>query len=204
MAQCVAGWMSHAGVLSVATLGEILGLSASDVEKAMLRLEASGSALRGSFTGSAETEWCDRRLLARIHKMTLGELRSQIQPATASQFMRWLLRWQHVAPGTQVLGEHGTLEVLKQLQGYEAPANAWERQIFARRVANYDPEVLDRLCLTGAVGWGRLSPHPATFAEPTLVNRRVIPTSVAPVAFFVREDSEWMIQQGAGNDSDAQ
>jgi ATP-dependent Lhr-like helicase len=202
VAQCVAGWMSHAGVLSVATLGEILGLSASDVEKAVLRLEASGSALRGSFTGGSETEWCDRRLLARIHKMTLGGLRSQIQPATASQFMRWLLRWQRVAPSTQVLGEHGTLEVLKQLQGFEAPANAWERQILARRVAHYDPEVLDRLCLTGAVGWGRLSPHPATLAAPALVNRRVIPTSVAPVAFFVREDSEWMIQQGAGNDSE--
>jgi ATP-dependent helicase Lhr and Lhr-like helicase len=202
LAQSVAGWMSHAGVVSVATLSEILGLSASDIEKAMLRLEASGSALRGSFTSSAETEWCDRRLLARIHKMTLGELRSQIQPATASQFMRWLLRWQHVARRTQVLGEHGTLEVLKQLQGFEAPANAWERQILARRVANYDPGVLDRLCLTGAVGWGRLSPHPATLAEPALANRRVIPTSVAPVAFFVREDSEWMIQHRAGDDVD--
>ncbi|MGB9067483.1 MAG: DEAD/DEAH box helicase [Candidatus Acidiferrales bacterium] len=202
VAQSVAGWMSHAGVLSVATLGEILGLSASDIEKAMLRLEASGSALRGSFTGGSETEWCDRRLLARIHKMTLGGLRSQVQPATASQFMRWLLRWQRVAPNTQVLGEQGTLEVLKQLQGFEAPANAWERQILARRVAHYDPEVLDRLCLTGAVGWGRLSPHPATLAAPALVNRRVIPTSVAPVAFFVREDSEWMIQQGAENDSE--
>ena len=68
--------------------------------------------------------------------------------------MRWLLRWQHVTPDTQVLGEHGTLEVLKQLQGFEAPANAWERQILARRIANYDPEMLDRLCLGGAAGWG--------------------------------------------------
>jgi ATP-dependent Lhr-like helicase len=209
VAQCVTGWMSHAGVVSVAGLSEILGLPASEIEKAILRLEAGGSALRGNFTGAAETEWCDRRLLARIHKMTLGELRSQIQPATASQFMRWLLRWQHVAPSTQVLGEHGTLEVLKQLQGFEAPANAWERQILARRVANYDPEVLDRLCLTGAVGWGRLSPHPATLAEPKsaqpkLANRRVIPTSVAPVAFFVREDSEWMIQHRADDSADAE
>jgi ATP-dependent helicase Lhr and Lhr-like helicase len=226
VAQCVTGWMSHAGIVSVAGLSEILGLPASEIDKAMLRLEASGSALRGNFTGAAETEWCDRRLLARIHKMTLGELRSQIQPATASQFMRWLLRWQHVAPGTRVLGEHGTLEVLKQLQGFEAPANAWERQILSRRIANYDPEALDRLCLTGAVGWGRLSPHPATvaepklaepksaepklrepkspeptLAEPKLVNRRVIPSSVAPVAFFVREDSEWMIQHRAGDDA---
>jgi ATP-dependent helicase Lhr and Lhr-like helicase len=201
-AACVAGWMSHVGVVSISTLSELLGLSAGDIERAMLQLEAGGSALRGVFTGGAETEWCNRRLLARIHKMTLGELRSQIQPAAASQFMRWLLRWQHVAPNTQVLGEHGALEALKQLQGFEAPANAWERQILARRVANYDPELLDRLCLTGVVGWGRLSPHPAMRAEPTLANRRVIPTSVAPVAFFVREDSEWMIQHRAGNDTD--
>ena len=89
---------------------------------------------------SPETEWCDRRLLARIHRLTVGELRKQIQPVTPAQFMRWLLRWQHVAPSTQLLGERGTLEVLRQLQGYEAPANAWERQILARRIADYDPE----------------------------------------------------------------
>ena len=203
VATCITGWISHAGVVTIAGLSEILGLSESDVNKAMLRLEASGSALRGNFTGTQDTEWCERRLLARIHRLTLGELRSQIQPASASQFMRWLLRWQHVAPGTQVLGEHGTLEVLKQLQGFEAPANSWERQIFARRIANYDPAVLDRLCLAGAVGWGRLSPHPATLAEPTLANRRVIPTSVAPIAFFVREDSEWMIPHHAADDAGA-
>jgi ATP-dependent helicase Lhr and Lhr-like helicase len=203
VAQCVAGWMAHAGVVSAATLSEILGLSAGDIDKAMLRLEAAGSALRGNFTRSSETEWCDRRLLARIHRLTLGELRSQIQPASASQFMRWLLRWQHVAPGTQVLGEHGTLETLKQLQGFEAPANAWERQILARRIANYDPEVLDRLCLGGAAGWGRLSPHPATLAEPALANRRVIPTSVAPISFFVREDADWMIPHRAGEEQGA-
>jgi ATP-dependent helicase Lhr and Lhr-like helicase len=204
VAQCVTGWMSHAGVVSVAALSEILGLSASEIDKAMLRLETSGSALRGNFTGAAETEWCDRGLLARIHRLTLRELRSHIQPASASQFMRWLLRWQHVAPGAQMLGERGTLEVLKQLQGFEAPANSWERQILARRVANYDPAVLDQLCLTGAVGWGRLSPHPATLAEPTLANRRVIPTSVAPIAFFVREDADWMIQHRAGEEQNAQ
>jgi ATP-dependent Lhr-like helicase len=107
--------------------------------------------------------------------------------------MRWLLRWQHVAPGTQLLSERGMLEALQQLQGFEAPARAWERQILARRVAGYDPHVLDRLCLTGAVGWGRLSPHPATLEAVTSEGRRVIPTSVAPITFFVREDAEWMI-----------
>jgi len=121
--------------------------------------------LRGRFTGRNETEWCERRLLARIHRLTLGALRKEIEPVTAAQFMRWLLRWQHVAPGTQLLGERGTLEALQQLQGFEAPANVWEPQILARRVAGYEPNVLDQLCLTGVVGWGRLSPHPATLED---------------------------------------
>ncbi len=76
--------------------------------------------------------------------------------------MNWLLRWQHLAPGTQVRGEHGTLEVIRQLQGFEIPASAWERFVLARRITEYDPAHLDQLCLAGAVGWGRLSPHPAT------------------------------------------
>jgi ATP-dependent Lhr-like helicase len=124
-------------------------------------------------------------------------LRKQIEPVTASQFMRWLLRWQHVAPGAQVSGERGTLEVLQQLQGFEIPANAWERQVLARRITDYDPKWLDQLCLTGSVGWGRLSPHPATLesggmADPDGRQRRVIPTSVAPITFFVREEADWM------------
>jgi ATP-dependent Lhr-like helicase len=194
---CVTGWMGHVGPTTSSALGTFLGIDPREIDKTFLRLEASGSILRGHFTNATaeETEWCDRRLLARIHRLTLGTLRSQIQPATAAQFMRWLLRWQHVAPSTQVLGERGTLEILHQLQGFEAPANSWERQILGRRIANYDPKVLDQLCLTGAVGWGRLSPHPATFENQNSINRRVIPSSVAPIAFFVREDAEWMISR---------
>ncbi len=79
------------------------------------------------------------------------------------------------------------------MQGFEAPANSWERQILARRVADYDPKVLDHLCLTGAVGWGRVSPHPATLETVSAERRRVVPTSVAPITFFVREDADWMI-----------
>ncbi len=204
----VSGWMSHIGPATASQLGGLLGLPASDVDKALLRMEASGTVLRGNFTGAAgtragapapheeETEWCERRLLARIHRLTLGTLRKQIEPVTPAQFMRWLIRWQHAEPGSQVSGERGTLEVLQQLQGFEIPANAWERQILVRRVADYDPKWLDQLCLTGAVGWGRLSPHPATLESGGTGDaprqRRVIPTSVAPITFFVREEADWM------------
>src|SRR5262249_44117151 len=130
-------------------------------------------------------------VLARIDRVTVGMVRKEIEPVTAAQFMRWLLRWQHVAPGAQSVGERGTLEVLQQLQGFEVPANAWERQLLSRRVTDYDPKWLDQLCLTGAVGGGRLSPHPATLESSgspdgsTARQRGVIPTSVAPVTFFL-------------------
>ena len=230
----VMGWMSAVGPTTASQLGNLLRLPALEIEKGLLRMEASGTVLRGQFTGAAasragapstnaqggsaphnhahepEIEWCERRLLARIHRLTVGMLRKQIEPVTAAAFMRWLMRWQHVAPGTQVAGERGTMEVLQQLQGFEIPANAWERQVLARRIVDYDPQWLDQLCLTGAVGWGRLSPHPATLDSGSAMNvsadsssprqRRVIPTSVAPITFFVREEADWMIPRHAAGD----
>jgi ATP-dependent helicase Lhr and Lhr-like helicase len=190
----VAGWMEHCGPVTPRAFAEVLGLLQADIDKALLRIEGTGAVLRGKFTdvSGRETEWCGRRLLARIHRLTLGRLRREIEPVTAAQFLRWLFRWQHVARGTQLAGERGTLEALRQLQGYEAPANAWEHQVLARRVIGYDPKKLDQLCLSGAVGWGRFSPHPAMLAEATARGRRVTPSSVAPITFFVREDGEWM------------
>jgi ATP-dependent helicase Lhr and Lhr-like helicase len=193
------GWLSHIGPCSPSDLASIFALAEAEIEKGLLRLEASGTILQGRFTDHAagQTEWCDRRLLARIHRLTVGKLRSEVQPVNAAQFMRWLLRWQHVASGTQGFGERGTLEALRQLQGFEAPSNAWERHILRTRVANYDPKVLDRLCLTGAVGWGRLSPHPAILRNGPDGGRRAAPTSAAPITFFVREDADWMGAQCA-------
>src|SRR5437763_2603678 len=193
----VNGWMQHIGPATAASLAATLGLDSSDIEKALLRLEAAGSVLRGQFENRVSQlpiEFCDRRLLARIHRLTLGRLRKQIEPVATAQFMRWLLRWQHLEPGSQLAGERGLLEVLRQMQGFEIPANAWERHILAPRLRDYDPKLLDQLCLTGAVGWGRLSPHPATL-EPTGEGdgqRRVIPTKVAPIPFFVREHADWL------------
>jgi ATP-dependent Lhr-like helicase len=211
IATVVHGWLTHVGPTTASGLAGRLGLVTADIDQALLSLEAAGSVLRGYFTRpesrhAGPLEWCERRLLARIHRLTIGELRRAIAPVTAAEFMRWLFDWQHVSPGSQATGERGTLEVLHQLQGFEAPANAWEPALLARRIARYDPAVLDRLCLTGAVGWGRLSPHPATLeAGPAAIRggasageagglqtRRVMPTSVAPITFFVRDDADWM------------
>lgn len=189
------GWLLHLGPTSAAELSQLLAIKQSEIENALLQLETSGFILRGHFRYNDTNiiEWCERRLLARIHRLTLGRLRKEIEPVTAAQFMRWLLRWQHVAPNTQLRGEHGLLEIIKQLQGFEMPANAWEQDIFAKRIKDYDKEMLDHLCLTGVIGWGRFSPHPATLQEETeSKRRRVMPTSVAPITFFVRDEAEWM------------
>jgi ATP-dependent Lhr-like helicase len=191
--QMVSGWLAHAGPVSAHGLSATLGISGRDIDAALLRIEATGAALRGQFTEQkVHLEWCDRRLLARIHRLTVATLRKQIEPVTPAQFLRWLLRWQHVAQGSQLAGERGVLEALHQLQGFEIPANAWERQVLARRVREYDATALDQLCLTGAIGWGRLSPHPATIEPSEGHGRRVIPTSVAPITFFVRDECDWM------------
>jgi ATP-dependent Lhr-like helicase len=203
----VKGWIAHSGPETTNLLSNLLKVPSSEIEKAFLHLESSGVVLRGKFASVGldeiavgSTEWCERRLLARIHRLTLGRLRKEIQSVTPAQFMNWLLSWQHVAPGTQLLGERGMLEAIRQMQGFEAPANSWERQILRRRIADFDPKVLDQLCLTGAVGWGRLSPHPATLKALAEGKRRVIPTSVAPITFFVREEADWMIPRRESTD----
>jgi ATP-dependent Lhr-like helicase len=190
----ITGWLAHLGPVTASGLTKILHLPTPEIENTLLRIESTGLVLRGNFEkiGSDEIQWSERRLLARIHRLTLGSLRKQIEPVTAAIFMRWLFRWQHVAPGSQTRDEHGTLEVLRQLQGFEIPASAWEHQVLERRISNYDPKLLDQLCLTGAVGWGRLSPHPAMLEDSSGSGRRMVPTSVAPITFFVRDEAEWL------------
>jgi ATP-dependent helicase Lhr and Lhr-like helicase len=139
-----------------------------------------------------QIQWSERRLLQRIHKRTIHTLRKQIEPVEPAQYMDWLLRWQHLAPQTQLTGEEGVLDALRKLEGFEAPAIEWERTLLPQRVANYDPRALDTLCMAGVVGWGRISPHPAFLSPEGGAPRRVIPTSMAPITFFLREDAHWM------------
>jgi ATP-dependent Lhr-like helicase len=160
-------------------------------------MEMQGLLMRGAFeyptiTEDQDIEWCERRILQRIHRRTMSTLRKQIEAVTPAIYMRWLLNWQHLAPQTQLSGEEGVLEALHQLEGFEAPAIEWERTLLPARVANYDPRWLDALCLSGAVGWGRISPHPAWSAGDGTAPRRVIPTNAAPITFYVRETADWL------------
>ena len=138
-------------------------------------------------------------MLARIHRLTLGRLRREIEPVNARDFMRFLYHWQHVKPGTQLHGPDGVLHIVKQLQGYEISAAAWEGEVLRRRVGKYAPELLDQLCISGEVVWGRLSPHPAFDDQERMsaTARRVRPTRSAPVALFLRDDASWLLEAAA-------
>jgi len=188
----VRGWMESLGPTTVSTLANTLAFAADEIEAALFKLESEGQVMRGRFTPSlaeGQIEWCNRRVLARIHRLTLGQLRREIEPVTAAQFQSFLFRWQHLVPGSGLHGVDGTLQIIRQLQGYEISAAAWEPDVLARRIVRYEPEFLDQLCLSGEVMWARLSPHPAfESAEP----RRVRPTRVAPIAVFLREDAGWL------------
>ena len=202
----VLGWMESIGPTTGGELAARLHLAVNQVEHALLRLESQGQVLRGQFrpraarstqdsalSGAGASEWCHRRLLARIHRLTIGRLRKEIEPVTAAEFMSFLLRWQHVAPGARLHGEAGLSDVIAQLAGFEAAASAWEPQLLGARLAKYEPEYLDRLCLSGAVSWGRLSPHPRLAQGSDLDRRRIVPTSVAPIGIFPREESEGLM-----------
>ena len=129
-----------------------------DVETALAALESEGVVLRGRFTpGSTVLEWCERRLLARIHRYTLNRLRAEIEPVSSADFLRFLLIWQRVEPDERAAGLEGLAAVIEQLDGYEVPAGAWETEVLGARCAEYDPALLDILSLTGRAGWGRLS-----------------------------------------------
>ncbi len=188
----VRGWMESLGPVTVASLAGTLAFPVDEIEAALLKLESEGQVMRGRFNPplpEGQTEWCNRRILARIHRLTLGQLRKEIEPVTAAQFHSSLFQWQHLMPRSRLHGADGTLQIIKQLQGYEISAAAWEPEVLSRRVVRYDPEFLDQLCLSGEVMWARLSPHPAFEAlEP----RRVRPTRTAPIAIFLREDADWL------------
>ena len=189
------GWLDSIGPVTAPALASRLAFRMVEVERALAELEAQGQILRGQFTpGVKELEWCNRRILARIHRATLGRLRREIEPVSSADLFRFYCRWQHVAPGSQLHGEDGLLQIVRQMQGYELPAAAWESEILPRRMAGYDPALLDRVCLSGEVMWGRLSPRSIGASK-----RPARPTRVAPVTFFLREDAQWLLAAGGGS-----
>ena len=177
--------LDHRGPVTASALATELGLPADEVLGALLALETDGAILRGKFTSGAPApvttaraaiaaaddnlyalEWCNRRVLARIHRLTLARLRKEIEPVSAAALMRFLLRWQRAAKHTQLIGADGLARVIEQLQGFETASGAWEREVLPARLYGYDPTWLDQLCMAGQIVWCRLSPRKSIVEAP--------------------------------------
>ncbi|MDP2703548.1 MAG: hypothetical protein Q8P98_15910, partial [Candidatus Rokubacteria bacterium] len=196
------------GPTTAAALAEPFGLSVASVNSALGRVEADGGVLRGRFTSNLTPapdaiatpdaiQWCDRRLLARIHRRTLDRLRREIEPVSAADLMRFLFAWQHVKPGLQLHGRDGLGKIIEQLEGFELAAAGWEREVLPARVARYEPAWLDELCLSGEIAWGRLERHPST----RHAGRRL--SGTVPITLLRRQNLAWLLEPRDGTDEEA-
>ena len=194
LVELLRGRLEALGPVTGDSLARSLGLPLKEIEPALTALEGDGFAMRGRFTpGAASTEWCDRRLLARIHRYTLDRLRKEIEPVTAAEFTRFLLAWQHVHPDYRVQGPAGLAEVVGMLQGFEMPACAWEGQALPSRSEKYSPMWLDQLCISGHVVWGHL--HPSANGN----GRRSSPTRSLPITLLLRDQAPLWLASASAN-----
>ncbi len=182
------GRLEVCGPVTARALSELLELLQSEVDLGLLALEGEGFVLRGRFhADAAEQEWCDRRLLARIHRLTINRLRAEIQPVSLHDFYRFLFAWQRVDAEHRAEGPEGVEHVLTLLDGCELPLASWETEVLRARVNDYDPHWLDRLCFSGRIGWGRLT------APQNPKSRGFAPLRSSPIALYQRENLEnWL------------
>jgi ATP-dependent Lhr-like helicase len=204
--ELIRGRLTLTGPTTAIDLAESLAIAEEEADTALLALESEGVVLRGRFfaterNGSADRpiQWCDRALLARIHRYTLNRLRAEIEPVSPADFMRFLFKWQHVDPTDRVTGLDGLRETLAMLDGYELAGAAWERSVLPARIDGYQSSMLDMLCLAGEVGWARFSPIPAERTDPP----RLAPAT--PVALYLREHGHaWQALRASNANVDAE
>jgi ATP-dependent Lhr-like helicase len=194
----VRGHAEVTGPFTAEELADRLGLEAWEVASAAARLESEGLVLRGRFRGAEQParmddEFCDRRLLARIHRHTMDRLRAEIEPVSAQDLQRYLFERHHLGPRARAGGRAGLRDALGMLQGFEAAAAAWERDILAPRVAGYRAEWLDEMCLAGEVVWGRLTPRRSTVTAPAPGSTSRSTSRATPIALAFRRDLDWLL-----------
>jgi ATP-dependent Lhr-like helicase len=195
LADIVRGRLEGLGPVVEADLAADLGATREEVLAALTALQTEGFAMRGRFTPDAgEDEWCERRLLARINRYTVKRLRAEIEPVSARDFLRFLLAWQHVDAGTRMEGPTALEAVVEQLEGFEAPAGAWEKEILAARVRGYQPGWLDDQCRSGRVMWTRLRP---VSGRQNGSARRAGPIKSTAIALLLRKHAAvWRARAG--------
>ncbi len=181
--EIVRGRLEGLGPVTEEALAAPLGLSTGGIAAALAALQVEGFALRGRFTpGIAVDEWCERRLLARVHSYTVKRLRAEIEPVAARDFLRFLLGWQRVMPDARMQGPDAVEVVVAQLEGFEAAAGAWETEILPARIEEYEPAWLDDQCLSGRIAWARLRPRTA---RPN-GERGITPVRTTPITLLAR------------------
>ncbi|MBV8133873.1 MAG: DEAD/DEAH box helicase [Alphaproteobacteria bacterium] len=184
LTEILRGRLEGLGPTTVEALAAPIGFAPGDIAVGLAALEAEGFALRGRFSGTAAAEeWCERRLLARIHRYTVGRLRAEIQPVAAIDFLRFLFRWQRVASETRMEGPDALEILVRQLEGFEAPAGAWETEILPARLSGYEPSWLDDQCLAGRISWVRLRPRNV---RPNGSERSAAPVRSTPITLLAR------------------
>ena len=199
LVELVRARLSGLGPTASADLAAPLGIDANDIEAALIALESEGYVMRGVFDPDASCmQWCERHLLARIHRYTVKRLRREIEPVEPRDYLRFLFEWQRAAPSSQVSGPDALANVIAQLEGFEAPAGAWETQILPARVVGYEISWLDDLCLTGRVVWTRLQKRASTAAKGAG------PVKATPVVLLQRKHlSAWTRLGQYGGEADA-
>jgi ATP-dependent Lhr-like helicase len=192
--ELVRGRLQASGPVTASTLGQVLHLDNAIIDASLVALENEGFVLQGRFTpNTAELEWCERGLLARIHRYTLNRLRKEIEAVSAADFLRFLMSWQHASADARMEGPDGLAAIIEQLEGMDAGAAAWESDLFPVRMQGYDPSWLDQLCMSGRVTWSRRTPPQGRASSP-------IRTS--PIAFTSRSDAAaWRFRSGCAEEA---
>ena len=200
LVELMRGRLETLGPVTAAGLAASIDLPVGRIEQALSALEHEGFVFRGQFSPDADgLEWCERRLLARIHRFTITRLRREIQPVSPADFMQFLFTWHHLAPDTRLKGADAVTAVLRMLEGVEAPAAAWESEILPSRVSDYDYAWLDNLCLSGKYAWGRLRPHRSNGEN----GKTAGPIRTTPIAIVDRMNrSLWMSLSGVTGEED--
>ncbi|MCH8830568.1 MAG: DEAD/DEAH box helicase, partial [Planctomycetes bacterium] len=211
----VRGLIEISGPITSDEIAARVSFTPRQCSSALEALEGEGVVLRGHFTPrnhpswsdkqetlphadqsqssilnpQSSIEWCHRRLLARIHRLTMQGLRAQIQPVGVDVYMRFLFRHHGLLPTERRSGSNGLFEVIAMLQGIDVPIVSWERDLLPARIAGYQPGLLDELCLSGDVGWGRLFPPKR---DPHRSRPMASLTRVAPISLVLRSDLDWL------------
>ncbi len=191
LVEILRGRLEGLGPVTAESLATSMGLTTAEIDGGLLKLEAEGFVIRGKFTpGNETTEWSARRLLARIHSYTLNRLRQEIEPVATTDFLRYLLAWQKLSPEHQMEGPESVRAIIEQLEGFEAPAAAWEGELLPSRLTEYDPSWLDALCLSGEVVWARLTPPARAASTENGIEkvRGAAPVRNTPIALVQRKN----------------